>query len=448
MVAFEQAHIFNNNPLSDKIHLYVRRTVGGTREPPGQRFSPHAAPPLDGAGRSPSAIGRRVCARAAPIGRFLLLREGGRQGAERPDARSFFQLRQRRRRVARGSSGWLFLAMLLFPPPPSSSSLAPAPGGSAGPGARAAGPELQGEAGVGERPGEEAAGRGRAGALAEGAPRSPPGTHPEPDGASSEAEAAASAAREAAGPRWGAQHAGARELAELYSPGKRLQEWISVILCFSLMTFNFYNLIFCVRWEHALSVIVGIFAGVITADFISGLVHWGADTWGSVELPIVGKAFIRPFREHHIDPTAITRHDFIETNGDNCMLTVVPLANMAYRLVSLSPEALHQGCPWECYVFSLAILVTLTNQIHKWSHTYFGLPWWVVFLQDWHIILPRKHHRIHHVSPHETYFCITTGWLNYPLEKIGFWRFLENIIQRLTGEKPRADDMKWAQKIK
>ncbi|XP_009463836.1 PREDICTED: transmembrane protein 189 [Nipponia nippon] len=233
-----------------------------------------------------------------------------------------------------------------------------------------------------------------------------------------------------------------------FPTGKRLQEWISVILCFSLICFNFYNLLFYLRLEHTPSVIVGIFAGVITADFLSGLFHWGADTWGSVELPIVGKAFIRPFREHHIDPTAITRHDFIETNGDNCFMTLVPLANMAYKFVSFSPEALYETCPWECYVFALIIFITMTNQIHKWSHTYFGLPRWVIFLQDWHVILPRKHHRIHHVSPHETYFCITTGWLNYPLEKIRFWRCLENIIQAVTGEKPRADDMKWAQKIK
>lgn len=89
----------------------------------------------------------------------------------------------------------------------------------------------------------------------------------------------------------------------------------------------------------------------------------------------------------------------------------------------------------------------LSRQIHKWSHTYFGLPRYITILQDLHVILPRKHHRIHHIAPHETYFCITTGWLNYPFETIKFWSGLEMLITLLTGAVPRSDDLAWATKI-
>ena len=108
--------------------------------------------------------------------------------------------------------------------------------------------------------------------------------------------------------------------------------------------------------------------GIITADFLSGLVHWMADTWGSVELIVLGKAFIRPFREHHIDPTAITRHDFIETNGDNFMAIIPGLVYLLYFFHLNEQKTVYLNYNWICYLFSLAIFVAMTNQVSSRSH--------------------------------------------------------------------------------
>uniref|UniRef100_A0A0K8SDX3 Lipid desaturase domain-containing protein n=1 Tax=Lygus hesperus TaxID=30085 RepID=A0A0K8SDX3_LYGHE len=248
------------------------------------------------------------------------------------------------------------------------------------------------------------------------------------------------------GPRWGPTHSGAQELAGLYTRRKRVQEIFCVSVSIILITMNVVYMVPYLRWETSPTVAAMAMASMLTADFFSGLVHWGADTWGSVDLPVIGKHYLRPFREHHIDPTSITRHDFIETNGDNFMMTIPFLAYLLYGFVTLPPQHLSKTFPFRCYLFALTFMIALTNQIHKWSHTYFGLPKFVVFLQSWHVILPRTHHRYHHVAPHETYYCITTGWLNYPLERIKFWTKLESAVTYLTGAKPRDDDMKWAQK--
>jgi hypothetical protein len=247
-------------------------------------------------------------------------------------------------------------------------------------------------------------------------------------------------------PRWGPEHAGAKELASKYTAGKRFQETICLIVSIVLLFTNFIYLIKHFDPSHWHMILLCALLGIITADFCSGVVHWGADTWGTVEMPIVGSGFIRPFREHHIDPTAITRHDFIETNGDNFAVVIPFIGYTAYEFYSMTAQEIAETYNWKMYTFLLAVFVSLTNQCHKWSHTYFGLPWYITLLQNMQIILPKRHHRFHHVAPHETYYCITTGWLNYPLEIIGFWPKAERLIEHLTGSKPRSDDMAWASK--
>lgn len=74
--------------------------------------------------------------------------------------------------------------------------------------------------------------------------------------------------------------------------------------------------------------------------------------------------FLRPFREHHIDPTAITRHDFIETNGDNYMLSIIPLAWVAYTFLSLPSVEINNHYGWNCYIFLFAVFVSMTNQVN------------------------------------------------------------------------------------
>lgn len=101
----------------------------------------------------------------------------------------------------------------------------------------------------------------------------------------------------------------------------------------------------------------------MTADLASGIVHWTADTWGSVDMPFIGRNFLRPFREHHIDPTSITRHDFIETNGDNFAVTVPYLLYMAYKFTYLNAIEINRIYNFEVYMFLLAIFVSMTNQV-------------------------------------------------------------------------------------
>ena len=183
---------------------------------------------------------------------------------------------------------------------------------------------------------------------------------------------------------------------------------------------------------------VAAFIGILAADFTSGFVHWMFDTWGSVDTPIVGRLAIRTFRHHHVDEKAITGHDFVETNGHNFALSLLP---GTVGVLWVRPEtATSFDVFFGIALLGLAVVNTWTSQIHKWAHTD-ERPGIVRLLQNARIILHPGHHAVHHKSPHRRNYCITLGWLNAPLRLIRFFETLERIITAVTGAIPRADDL-------
>jgi ubiquitin-conjugating enzyme E2 variant len=150
---------------------------------------------------------------------------------------------------------------------------------------------------------------------------------------------------------------------------------------------------------------------------------------------VVGRAFIQPFREHHVDPKDITRHGFFDTNGNNCAVSVP--VGLGALLLPQGPGQL-VGLALGTFLFSMLAGVFLTNQIHKWSHQD-RPPRFVRLLQRAGLILPIGHHAVHHAPPHLAHYCITTGWMNGPLDRLRFFRACERLVSGLTGLQPRSD---------
>jgi len=175
-----------------------------------------------------------------------------------------------------------------------------------------------------------------------------------------------------------------------------------------------------------LTLAVTVVVSYLASDVISGVVHWAGDTIGSEDVPFLGPNFIRPFREHHVDQKDISRHDFIETNGNNCIVILGPLA-VAFLLM---PSEQSIGFFAATFVALLALFVVMTNQFHKWAHSDTP-PRAARVLQRWGLILTPRHHDKHHAVPHDRHYCITVGWMNPVLNQLRFFRSLEWMIARI-----------------
>jgi plasmanylethanolamine desaturase len=179
--------------------------------------------------------------------------------------------------------------------------------------------------------------------------------------------------------------------------------------------------------------LVVLAAGVV-ADFVSGIVHWMADTWGRESWPVVGRRVLRPFRVHHVNPGDMLGRGFLDLNGDVALITLpifaaawlMPIETPAQRVAASFLTA------WGAWALP-------TNQVHQWAHMP-DPPRAVRWLQRGRVILPPAIHRVHHASPYATYYCITTGWNNAWTARAGVFTALERLVTRITGLVPREDE--------
>lgn len=205
----------------------------------------------------------------------------------------------------------------------------------------------------------------------------------------------------------------------------RALEVTGVALAFAQLAYASACLALSVRgWLDVAALVAIVAVGHFVADLGSGLAHWAGDTLGSPKTFWVGKRFIEPFRNHHTDPTDITRHDFVETNGNSCIVVSLILV----PVVALLPARATQPSYWVCaLVASTCAWLVATNQFHKWAHCE-QPPACVRWLQRAGVVLAPKHHAVHHRAPHDTQYCITSGVMNPLLARVRLFRTFERLL--------------------
>jgi hypothetical protein len=78
-----------------------------------------------------------------------------------------------------------------------------------------------------------------------------------------------------------------KKLASGYSAEKRCMEIVSIVAFSSFFVFNLLIILPYVNSTTAILLLSATIVGMLSADFVSGLLHWAADTWGTVEWSFV-----------------------------------------------------------------------------------------------------------------------------------------------------------------
>jgi len=222
---------------------------------------------------------------------------------------------------------------------------------------------------------------------------------------------------------------------ELHTQGDSLHdEPHHVALCLAtlaLVCANAAHVVIAVMASQASlgSAALAAVAGYVFADFGTGVYHWAVDNYGSGSTPIVGYQ-IAAFQGHHKSPWTITERDTFNNLHRACV-PVLPVLTILVALGDAVPDTVRS------FLTIFLAAVVGCQEIHKWSHMV-APPKAVVLLQKAGLLLSRRDHGQHHLSPFEGKYCIVNGWCNGFLDRVEFFRRLEVFFYRKNGSEPIA----------
>ena len=174
--------------------------------------------------------------------------------------------------------------------------------------------------------------------------------------------------------------------------------------------------------SSAITIVAGVVAAWLMADFISGVVHWWEDRYGVEEWPIVGPLIVTPNVRHHAEPHEFLRGNIVSRNWT----TFIPA-------IAFAAAALWAGSPWLALV---GAFVSVANEVHAWAHQKCSRP--IRAMQLLGVIQSQEQHSAHHRRPFDRNYCVMTDWANPVLSAVHFWPAAERVVARF-GPRPRLE---------
>lgn len=191
-----------------------------------------------------------------------------------------------------------------------------------------------------------------------------------------------------------------------------------------------------------LHLVLIILVALFFADWLSGFVHWATDTWFD-ECGL--KHIISIAREHHLYPHHILGYGFRDYVAYSSWPTLLLVGPISILLTLGLPRS---TATFEALLICLIVSATMFfgTYAHRLGHQRSGNVL-VRWLQRRRLLIDPQYHSLHHRANHDTHYCVINGWANIVCDRIGFWRWAEWLIERISGAVARQNDHQWFERF-